>query len=422
MESFPLIEHNTALCDGLHVDRPPERVPSEWSITSPTQLPELSVTREQSHLSPSRCAVDMTSAVADQSWVSLGMTAHDVASYGLNALDNPDLWTQDFFPYEPNSSPMIVSSDHYAHSFGYLDLDTFLPEPYYSASAPTPERSWESPWPQYHPFHQAADSAPPWTFPVRHNALSTSPCSWPPKAQVDTFDESKIRITTSMSKPERWRCSEQSCSKYFTLRKDLKRHIRAVHNHERLECPIPNCSQATRGFSRKDKLKSHMKIHRITESEPFKPTCSSSAAESPAIAASDMTNRTTSNVPEKVASGDGARGNREADIKELQPRVCPVAGCRQTFVNQHDLTRHERTIHVEPNSGSGYRCAFEACSKRDKIWNRVDNFKKHLREQHKLEDVQPVVDRSSRTNTKYHANAPFNITTLDAFSKKMHLG
>ena len=81
---------------------------------------------------------------------------------------------------------------------------------------------------------------------------------------------------------------------------------------------------------------------------------------------------------------------------------CSIPGCEKRFVHQFDLGRHEKSVHMKQEAGEGYRCASRGCKKADKIWTRLDNFKGHLARKHANEDIQQLVQKSTRSNHDLH--------------------
>jgi hypothetical protein len=77
---------------------------------------------------------------------------------------------------------------------------------------------------------------------------------------------------------------------------------------------------------------------------------------------------------------------------------CSIPGCESRFVHQFDLARHEKSVHMKQEAGEGYRCASRGCKKADKIWTRLDNFKGHLARKHGNEDIEQLVQESTRSN------------------------
>jgi uncharacterized C2H2 Zn-finger protein len=94
---------------------------------------------------------------------------------------------------------------------------------------------------------------------------------------------------------------------------------------------------------------------------------------------------------------------------------CPISGCGKVFANSHDLGRHRRTVHMDKDAGRGYICP--ACAKPDKIWTRLDNFKKHLRQQHAITDVDEAV-QTSKAKRGVEGGVTFDVTTPEMFAQR----
>jgi hypothetical protein len=107
------------------------------------------------------------------------------------------------------------------------------------------------------------------------------------------------------------------------------------------------------------------------------------------------------------------------DINHLKEQkkdyLCPVTGCGSGFAKQYELRRHERTVHMDKSSGKGYRCIVEGCKKPDKIWTRLDNFKKHLgkhsNNETNSESVDNLVKKSARSSLSEEASLTFVVIT-----------
>ncbi|KAG9252125.1 uncharacterized protein F5Z01DRAFT_250908 [Emericellopsis atlantica] len=70
------------------------------------------------------------------------------------------------------------------------------------------------------------------------------------------------------------------------------------------------------------------------------------------------------------------------------PHKCVVPGCKRGdkgFASVNDLNRHLMTVHRRHDLGKTYRCNIDQCSKKEKPWNRSDNFRQHLLRIHGLE-------------------------------------
>ncbi|KAF4913552.1 Cell wall transcription factor ACE2 [Colletotrichum viniferum] len=68
-------------------------------------------------------------------------------------------------------------------------------------------------------------------------------------------------------------------------------------------------------------------------------------------------------------------------IKEYR---CDEAGCDKTFATQKDLKRHKKTHETLDGDSAGYRCRVLGCrkAKTGHVYNRRDNFVRHLRTKH----------------------------------------
>jgi hypothetical protein len=104
--------------------------------------------------------------------------------------------------------------------------------------------------------------------------------------------------------------------------------------------------------------------------------------------------------------------------RPTKPHVCSVAECSGQFLHYADLCRHRKTVHMRPEAGQGYRCAFEGCPKADKIWARLDSFKQHVLKRHQDVDVHELVGQSARSRNGANAYFPFAITTPTTISQK----
>ncbi|KAK2041590.1 hypothetical protein LZ31DRAFT_472117 [Colletotrichum somersetense] len=68
-------------------------------------------------------------------------------------------------------------------------------------------------------------------------------------------------------------------------------------------------------------------------------------------------------------------------IKEY---LCDEAGCDKAFATMKDLRRHKKTHETLDGDTSGYRCRVPGCrkAKTGHVYNRRDNFVRHLRTKH----------------------------------------
>lgn len=91
--------------------------------------------------------------------------------------------------------------------------------------------------------------------------------------------------------------------------------------------------------------------------------------------------------------------------------MCTKSGCGKVFADDAGRRRHERTVHMEPSTLKGYRCAYQHCPKLDKIWTRCDHFKSHLIRDHQLrkssKDLEEMVVKGARSGRGFDARFPF---------------
>ncbi|KAL9138609.1 MAG: hypothetical protein Q9175_000182 [Cornicularia normoerica] len=118
-----------------------------------------------------------------------------------------------------------------------------------------------------------------WSFPTF--ACRVTGCQWTTKEDVDDLNmlhkllkhESYWGRQDHYGKPGDYRCREVGC-KFVTKRwTDFKRHSSSKHciKPTNFECPVLGCKYHHIGFSRKDKLKSHVDNVHKGYSQPGKP-------------------------------------------------------------------------------------------------------------------------------------------------------
>ena len=84
-----------------------------------------------------------------------------------------------------------------------------------------------------------------------------------------------------------------------------------------------------------------------------------------------------------------------------KPFVCHEPDCSRGpkgFSTKNDLDRHKKSVHhiiPENTTDRSFKCAGINCSKRDKVWPRLDNFKSHCLRMHKTEDVDELIKQSA---------------------------
>lgn len=91
--------------------------------------------------------------------------------------------------------------------------------------------------------------------------------------------------------------------------------------------------------------------------------------------------------------------------RHTRPHRCRASNCEKTFSTNNDLERHMKSVHkIAPRSGTdkSYRCAALNCSKKDKLWPRLDNFRQHCSRIHKGEDIDELVRKSEVSREPSH--------------------
>ncbi|KAH8707576.1 hypothetical protein GQ44DRAFT_731704 [Phaeosphaeriaceae sp. PMI808] len=211
------------------------------------------------------------------------------------------------------------------------------------------------------------------------------------------------------------------CNRSFTLTKDLRRHITSIHGKQEFHCPEPGCG---RRFNRKDKLLFHCKKHCRTHSNAQSSVQGDGPSNTPSnVLHTNILGIDTESVPMPSDSGNsldslhvGVSSAVQGDISQYsedknKPFTCVY--CSQKFNLRHDHLRHMRTLHSKQENGVVYRCAAPDCNKWDKIWTRLDNFKKHLAKQHDAESITELVQKSRVLGS----SEDFTITTPEMFSQ-----
>ena len=138
---------------------------------------------------------------------------------------------------------------------------------------------------------------------------------------------------------------------------------------------------------------------------------------------------------DELESNDSAQGNRakrpkpsidgypckicrmvwrtESDYKKDQnrhkrPHKCTINGCprKDGFSTVNDLNRHLKSRHSVPVPGSkDYKCLVSGCSKPDKIWPRLDNFRQHAVRMHPDFHFDQILSLSQRWFEQRSGNA-----------------
>jgi hypothetical protein len=93
--------------------------------------------------------------------------------------------------------------------------------------------------------------------------LGPTKCDWPNCTSKATFKTpASLNTHTTNIHTTPLICSVPQCSykKPFGKNYELQRHIETIHGNETPhKCPVKDCEQHASGFSRKDKLKKHMR-------------------------------------------------------------------------------------------------------------------------------------------------------------------
>ncbi|TDZ21719.1 Zinc finger protein GLIS1 [Colletotrichum orbiculare MAFF 240422] len=68
----------------------------------------------------------------------------------------------------------------------------------------------------------------------------------------------------------------------------------------------------------------------------------------------------------------------------FKEHLCEEHGCGKAFATQKDLKRHKKTHGTLDGDSAGYRCRVPGCrkAKTGHVYNRRDNFVRHLRTKH----------------------------------------
>ncbi|OAG35564.1 hypothetical protein AYO21_10240 [Fonsecaea monophora] len=101
------------------------------------------------------------------------------------------------------------------------------------------------------------------------------------------------------------------------------------------------------------------------------------------------TRKTTADV--RITRKHLARHNRD--------HKCPIQGCPQKwkgFATRNDLDRHLFVIHrINNRKLKSYKCFGRDCSRPQKEWPRLDNFKQHLKKMHSRESGEVLLQQSN---------------------------
>lgn len=255
------------------------------------------------------------------------------------------------------------------------------------------------------------------------------------------------------------------CGRSYKRSKELQRHKRLAHLEQPDEwrCPKADCLRFTKGFTRKDRWWRHVRAHGgvyndaslleqvaqdchsrarpIGESDQeLVPHRSSSlnklqstfkdVVENQAVAAESGSENailgkstaigsssTVSIICEGAGSLQGRLPGDGSAAEQQRPYNCKIDGCTSGFSYRSDCVRHEKSMH---DVGEGYRCAGMGCKKAEKVWTRLDNFKKHLDKWHGDQDREQLVQNSrfSRSaESRFPSAWTFTIETPDQLNQ-----
>jgi hypothetical protein len=108
-------------------------------------------------------------------------------------------------------------------------------------------------------------------------------------------------------------------------------------------------------------------------------------------------NRTSGTFHEDLLIGASANlRTRKHAARHKKEHLCKEPGCtrKEGFATINDLWRHEKSVHkIRPEHGwvRTYKCAGQDCSKAEKEWPRLDNFKQHLKRMHPRESLEELI-------------------------------
>lgn len=235
------------------------------------------------------------------------------------------------------------------------------------------------------------------------------------KLQIPRFQS--IR-NASQSSVNRFQCPQ--CDKGFGLQKDFVRHNQSIHLDVRLWfCNAIDCKFATQGFNRKDKYLQHIKTHErgpSLDSADARMKDANMEVSSLEIKVSEDTIRPNSRA--STLDFSSCTSDTESSHQEREKLYkCPISECKSSFANRHDLVRHRRTVHINRDVARGYMCASQTCRRPEKVWTRLDSFKKHVKSRHEFEDMDSLIQKSFRWCVRNHVNFPMKIVTPQTFPR-----
>lgn len=105
-------------------------------------------------------------------------------------------------------------------------------------------------------------------------------------------------------------------------------------------------------------------------------------------------------------SGRCPSDKRKHEARHKKLFKCDEPNCarREGFGTINDLARHKKCVHKkEPMRGPKviYMCFGQNCTRKDKMWPRLDNFKQHLTRMHGNEDAAELLKKSEEWYQEY---------------------
>ena len=200
----------------------------------------------------------------------------------------------------------------------------------------------------------------------------------------EVLDHSEVKV--EMNLKQSFMCQE--CSKVFTHRKSLSRHVKSAHDDE-----IFHCDYCGKDFNHKENLKRHVeRVHGNTKHECFKCQQSLSSKDKllehiksvhehikydcercqKSFATKDGLNRHIKTVHEglkqKQSKVSGLRGLRNDDKASVECK-----SCNKVYASKKALWRHNSSIH------KGIK---HECSTCQKIFSTKDTLGRHIKSVH----------------------------------------
>lgn len=96
--------------------------------------------------------------------------------------------------------------------------------------------------------------------------------------------------------------------------------------------------------------------------------------------------------------------SRKHELRHTKPFKCLQPHCPKPdgFSTKNDLDRHLKSVHkFAPINIADKRYKCMACTGKDKIWPRLDNFRAHCIRIHKDQDTDELVRQSVVTSAYY---------------------